>query len=124
MASPFSSSACSLRLQAEDEKEFLRGHPTPRQGLPPLHPASSRLQHHLINVTPEPIFAGLERLHQRMVSRMEVPASVLILRRVTTANVSTGEAEAQMYPGITRFQTILTATSVRRDLTYLAEMRT
>src|SRR6266849_3506358 len=35
-----------------------------------------------------------------------------------------GETEAQMHPGITRFQTVLTSIGARRDVTYLVEVAT
>src|SRR6266571_5240112 len=38
--------------------------------------------------------------------------------------MSTGQTEAQVYPRVTRFQAILTATCARHDLSYLVEMGT
>ena len=59
-----------------------------------------------------------------MVGRVEMPGSVLILRIVTAAHMSTGETEAQVYPGISNFQTVLTSLSARCDFLYLIKMRT
>ena len=55
---------------------------------------------------------------------MEMPGRVRVLRVVATTNMSTGETEAQVNPGITGFQTILAAVCTRGDLLYLVEMRT
>jgi hypothetical protein len=44
---------------------------------------------------------------------------VLILRIVTATDMATGETEAQVHPGITRFQTILTTIRTGCNLSYL-----
>ena len=38
--------------------------------------------------------------------------------------MSTGEAEAQVHPGISNFQTVLTSFSARYDVLYLIKVRT
>jgi len=55
---------------------------------------------------------------------MEMPGRVLILRVVATTNMATDEAKAQVNPGITDFQTLLTAVCTRGDLSDLVEMCT
>ena len=59
-----------------------------------------------------------------MVGRVEMPGGVLILRIVTAAHMSTRETEAQVYPGISHFQTVLTSIGARCDVLYLIKMRT
>ncbi len=59
-----------------------------------------------------------------MVGRVEMPGGVLILRIVAATDMSTGETEAQVHPGITRFQTVLTSIGARRNLAYLVEVAT
>ncbi len=59
-----------------------------------------------------------------MVGRVEMPGGVLILRIVTATDMSTRETEAQVHPGITHFQTVLTSIGARRDLAYLVEVAT
>ena len=49
---------------------------------------------------------------------------VLILRIVTATDMSTGETEAQVHPGITHFQAVLAPIGARRDVTYLVEVAT
>src|SRR5260370_34045 len=84
---------------------------------------SSRLEHNLIDVTPDPILSRLEGLNDRMVGRVEMPGGVLVLRIVTAAYMSTRETEAQVYPGISDFQTVLTSIGARCDVLYLIKMR-
>ena len=74
--------------------------------------------HDLVDVTPAPVLTRLEGLNDRVVGRVEMPGGVLILRIVTATDMSTDETEAQMHPGITRFQTVLTSIGTRRDVTY------
>jgi hypothetical protein len=59
-----------------------------------------------------------------MVGRVEMPGGVLILRIVTAADMSAGETEAQVYPGISHFQTVLTSLGARCDVVDLIKMRT
>ena len=71
-----------------------------------------------------PVFPWLEGLHDRMIGRVEMPGGVLILRIVTAPDMSTGETEAQVHPGITDFQAVLAPIGARRDVTYLVEVAT
>jgi hypothetical protein len=59
-----------------------------------------------------------------MVGRVEMLGCVLVLRIVTAAYMSTYETEAQVYPGISDFQTVLTSIGARCDVLYLIKMRT
>src|SRR3712207_5908487 len=49
-------------------------------------------------------------------------SSVFVRRRITAAHMPAAKAEAQMYPPIARFQTILTTLSARRNLLDLVKM--
>src|SRR6266436_1558815 len=84
----------------------------------------SKLEHELIDITPAPVLTRLEGLDNRVVGRVEMPGGVLVLRIVTAAHMSTGEAEAQVHPGISHFQTVLTSLGARCDVLYLIKMRT
>ena len=53
-----------------------------------------------------------------------MPGGVLILRIVTATDMSTGETEAQVHPGITDFQAVLAPIGAWRDFTYLVEVAT
>ena len=59
-----------------------------------------------------------------MVGRVEMPGGVLILRVVTATDMSTRETDAQVYPGISNFQTVLASIGARCDFSYLIKMRT
>jgi hypothetical protein len=59
-----------------------------------------------------------------MVGRVEMPGGVLVLGRVAAAHMSTRETEAQVYPAISNFQTVLTSLGARCDVSYLIKMRT
>ena len=85
---------------------------------------SGKLKHNLIDVTPDPVLSRLEGLNDRMVGRVEMLGGMLILRTVAAAHMSTGETEAQVYPGISNFQTVLTSIGARCDFLYLIKMRT
>jgi hypothetical protein len=83
---------------------------------------SSKLKFKLVNITPAPVLSRLKGLDNRVVGGMEMPGRVLILRVVTAAHMATGEAEAQVDPGVTGFQAILAAVGAGGDLSYLVEM--
>ena len=76
----------------------------------------SGLEHHLVDVTPDPVLARLEGLNDRMVDGVEMPGGVLVLRRVAAADMPTGETEAQMHPAISGFQTVLTSIGARCEI--------
>src|SRR5712692_2690531 len=84
----------------------------------------SKLEHELIDITPAPVLTRFEGLDNREVGRVEMPGGVLILRIVTAPDMSTGETEAQVHPGITDFQAVLAPIGARRDVTYLVEVAT
>src|SRR5216684_270017 len=84
----------------------------------------SKLEHELIDITPAPVLTRLEGLDNRVVGRVEMPGGVLILRIVTATDMSTGETESQMHPGISHFQTFLAPIGARRDDTYQVEVAT
>src|SRR5215831_20901183 len=89
-----------------------------------VKPRSSWLEQHLIEVTPDPVLTRLEGLNDRMVGRVEMFGRMLVIGRVAAAHVTTGEAEAQVDPGFSHFQTVLTALGARGDFLYLIKMRT
>jgi hypothetical protein len=84
----------------------------------------SKLKPKLVNITPAPVLSRLKGLDDRVVGGMEMPGRVFILRVVTAAHMATGEAEAQVDPGVTGFQAILAAVGTGGDVSYLVEMRT
>jgi hypothetical protein len=69
----------------------------------------SKIQFDFIHKTPAPILAGLNGLHDRVLRVMKVFSGVLVFRRVAATHMTTLHAEAQMYPGVAGFQTLLAA---------------
>src|SRR5713226_9335865 len=70
----------------------------------------------LIDVAPAPALPGLNRLHDRVAGRLEMPRRVLALRGIAAADVPAGEAHAQLYPGLARLETALAPFRRRRHL--------
>src|SRR5207247_4692332 len=68
-----------------------------------IKPRSSKLEHHLVDVTPTPVFSGLKRLDNWVVSRVKVFGGMLVLGRIAAANMPAFETEAQVYPRISGF---------------------
>ena len=82
------------------------------------------LQHHLVYITPAPVFSRLKRLDNGVVRRVEVPGGMLVLRRIAAADMPAFETEAQVYPRISDSQTILAAIRTGGDVSYLVKMCT
>jgi hypothetical protein len=66
-------------------------------------------KHELVYVAPSPVFAGLERLHNRVTRVIKVLRSVLVLRGVAAAYVTASHAQTQVNPGLPVLQAFLTA---------------
>jgi hypothetical protein len=62
-----------------------------------------------INVTPAPIFARLEGLDDGVMRRMKMFGGVLVFGAIAAADVATGEAEAEMDPGVAGLQAVFAA---------------
>ena len=95
---------------------------SPYIALPPgclSTPWLSKIEHHLVDVTPTPVFTRLEGLDKRVSGRVEMLGGVFILRRITATNMTTLEAEAQVYPCVPASQTILTAIRAGCNWSYL-----
>jgi hypothetical protein len=82
------------------------------------------LHEQLILVTPAPVLAGLERLHDGMLGLMEVFCGVLIFGGIAAANMPADEALPQMDPGIAHLQAFLAAFAAGFYLPYLSQMGT
>jgi len=63
----------------------------------------------LVDVTPAPVFPTLRRLDDGVLGVCRMGARVTVFRGVTTADVSTLKAHAQMDPGITGFEAVFAA---------------
>jgi hypothetical protein len=85
---------------------------------------SVRLEFDLVNVTPAPILAGFEGLDDGVVAGMEVLGRVFIPGRVAAADVSAGQAESKVYPGVPRFKAVFAATRAGADIVNLTKVFT
>src|SRR6266853_4582672 len=61
----------------------------------------ARFNHDLVDITPSPVLARLERSNDRVLRLEEVLRSVFVFRRVAAADVAAGLAEPQMDPRVT-----------------------
>jgi hypothetical protein len=84
----------------------------------------NKLEEELVDVTPPPDLSRLEGLHERMVGRVEMLCSMLVLGIVAAADMTADETDTQMHPGITYFQALLATIRARCDLSDLVEMTT
>src|SRR5256886_2564584 len=82
------------------------------------------LEHDVIDVAVHPALARLEGLDDRMVGGPVVFGGVLVLRRVTTADVAADLAQPQVHPGVAHLQTLLAPLRVGAGIPNQLEMRT
>ena len=71
-----------------------------------------RFELYLIDKAPHPVFAGLDRLYDGMVGRVEMFRCVLVLGGIATPNVAALAAKPQVHPIIAHFQTFFTSLCV------------
>jgi hypothetical protein len=67
----------------------------------------------LIDITPDPGFAGFNGTHQRVFGSMEMFGGVLVLRRVTAGRVPANETHAQVNPRVAGFDAVFANVLVR-----------
>jgi len=84
----------------------------------------SKLEYHLVDVTPSPVFPWLEGTDNRVLRRVKVFGGMLILGIIAAANMPAFETEAQVYPRIPDFQTILAAIRAWCNMSYLVQVST
>src|SRR4029077_1589989 len=78
---------------------------------------------YLVHETPSPIFTRLKRTHDRMLGGVKMFGRMLVLRRVTAADVPADHAQAQVHPPVAHLQTLFATLRVRLDLGDLIQMR-
>ena len=81
-------------------------------------------QANLVDEAPGPRLAGLESADQRVAVLSSVARRVAVRRVVTTADLSTLQADAQMKPGVPGREAVLASSDLRRKLgdRHLVEM--
>jgi hypothetical protein len=77
----------------------------------------------IIDITPAPFFARLERSDQRVLRRVEVPRRVRVFRIVAASDVAADQAQAEADPRIADRETVLAAFRARLDGANLIEMQ-
>ena len=82
------------------------------------------IQFEFIDVTPAPIFSGLDRSHDGMCGRMEVFRGVFIFGRIATTDMPAAQAQAKVHPPIPHFQTLFTTSGARFHILDLIEVDT
>jgi len=58
------------------------------------------LDEYFVHVAPDPIFAGLDGLHQGVMGSVKMLGGVLVPGGIATAHVSAFETGAQVHPGV------------------------
>jgi len=83
---------------------------------------SGKVQFQVVDVAPAPSLTGLERLHDRVLSAVEVLGGVFVFRRVAATHMAALQAQPQVHPAVTHLQALFAALGVRSDLLDLVEM--
>jgi hypothetical protein len=78
----------------------------------------------LIHIAPGPALSRLDGANQRMRYLAKMPGSMLVLRRITAADMTAGEAETQMDPSVPGLYAVLTNVCMGAGDLDLIEMRT
>jgi hypothetical protein len=74
-----------------------------------------RVELNLIYKTPAPVFARLERFHDRMLGCVEMFGGVFVFGAIAAAHVPTFQAQPQMDPVVAHFETFFAAVCVGLD---------
>jgi hypothetical protein len=77
----------------------------------------------LVYVAPDPILVRLEGPDERVLRGMEMPAGVLVLGAVATANVAADEALPEVHPRVTHLEALLAPFGARFDVVDLVQVR-
>jgi len=78
--------------------------------------SESSSQKHFVHVTPAPVLSRLEGLHDWVLGLVKVLGGVLVLGRITAANVTADQTLPQVDPGIAHFQALLATFAARLNL--------
>jgi hypothetical protein len=78
--------------------------------------------HELVDVAPNPTFAGLDGAHQRMLTFVKMLGRVFVPRRITTTNTSALQTQSQVDPSVTHFDAFFADVFLRAGDLDLFEM--
>ena len=79
------------------------------------HPVR-QVEHHFVDEAPAPAFGRIIALDDRMLGRVEMLGRVLARRLIAAADMAAGAADAQVEPGVARFETFFAAKGAGRHL--------
>jgi hypothetical protein len=82
-----------------------------------------RVELNLIYKTPAPVFARLERFHDRMPGFVEMFGGVFIFGTIAAAHVPTFQAQPQMHPVVAHFKTFFAAVCMSLDRFHQRQVR-
>ena len=92
--------------------------------LRPLLRRQRRSNIRLINVTPTPVIAGFDRLHDGVPCIAEMIGGVVALGGITATHVAANQAHSQLHPFFSQLQALFAAVSIRLHRSRLIQMRT
>jgi hypothetical protein len=81
----------------------------------PIEWRSGKVQFELVDVTPAPSLAGLDRLHDRVLGAVEVLGGVFVFRRIAATDMAALQAQPQVHPRVTHLQALFAALCVWGD---------
>jgi hypothetical protein len=82
------------------------------------------LEHDLVEVAPQPVFARLEGLYDGVLGVMKMLAGVFVFGGVAAADVAAFAAKTEMHPAVAGFEAFFAALTARLDVLDLALMST
>src|SRR2546428_12832547 len=95
------------------------------RGYPATHQSRSRRLHpQLVDVAPDPVFAGLVRPDQRVLGSVEVLRGMPVLRLVAAADMAAAQAQPPVDPGVARLHALLATIGGWRHLSDPTAVRT
>jgi hypothetical protein len=86
--------------------------------------AISKIQFDFVDVAPAPAFPWFYGAHDGVLGLVEVFGGVFSFRGVAAADVSAGEAHAQMNPAVTGLEALFAATGMWKHILNLVEVGT
>ena len=69
------------------------------------------IEHHFVHIAPPPALRRIIAFDNRMFAALKMFRGMFVFGIVATADVTAGEAQAQMDPGVAYFQALLAAIS-------------
>jgi hypothetical protein len=81
-------------------------------------------QKHLVHITPTPVLARLEGLHDRVLGLVKVLGGMFVLGRVTASYMTADQTFSQVDPGVAHLETLLAAFAAGFNLANFGYVRT